>query len=382
MAATKKLLSGLALLLYALNSFAAVLPEERADVLYHKYDGGGVTVDGPSYLVRKNFKEKVSVSANYYVDMVSSASIDVLATASEYTEERTETSFTLDYLRDKSLLGISYTNSNESDYIANTMGFNLSQDFFGDLSTITMGFSIGDDTVKQNGNDSFEASATRRRYSVGFSQILTRKLMASVTYETVLDEGFLNNPYRQVRYRDSDAENGYSYLPEEYPDTRNSNAFAIKSIYYIAPFNASLMAEYRDYSDSWEITATNIKLRYAQNITPNLLVEARYGTYDQSQAEFYSDLFPELVGGSIPQTFYARDKELSEFSSQQFGLGLTYTFKSRYRVFNNSTINFYWDHLDIDYNNFRDVTAGGTAGEEPAYSLEADVFRIFFSSFF
>src|SRR5690606_13330154 len=37
---------------------AAVLPDDRADVLYHRYDGGGVTIDGPSLLVRKKLKEK------------------------------------------------------------------------------------------------------------------------------------------------------------------------------------------------------------------------------------------------------------------------------------------------------------------------------------
>jgi hypothetical protein len=55
---------------------AAVLPDDRADVLYHRYDGGGVTVDGPSLLVRKKVADNYSVSANYYFDMVSSASID------------------------------------------------------------------------------------------------------------------------------------------------------------------------------------------------------------------------------------------------------------------------------------------------------------------
>ena len=65
-----------------------MLPDDRADVLYHRYDGGGVTIDGPSLLVRKKFAEKYSVSANYYVDMVSSASIDVVTTASPYKEER------------------------------------------------------------------------------------------------------------------------------------------------------------------------------------------------------------------------------------------------------------------------------------------------------
>ena len=59
---------------------AAVLPEDRADVLYHRYEGDRVVVDGPSVLVRKKFADKVSVVANYYLDMVSSASIDVIST--------------------------------------------------------------------------------------------------------------------------------------------------------------------------------------------------------------------------------------------------------------------------------------------------------------
>ena len=59
------------------SAHAGVLPEDRADVLYFRYDGGGVTIDGPSVLVRKSIGEHVSVAANYYIDMVSSASIDV-----------------------------------------------------------------------------------------------------------------------------------------------------------------------------------------------------------------------------------------------------------------------------------------------------------------
>ncbi len=46
----------------------------------------------------------MSVSGNYYVDNVSSASIDVIATgASKYTEERTEYSLAADYLYDKNM---------------------------------------------------------------------------------------------------------------------------------------------------------------------------------------------------------------------------------------------------------------------------------------
>ena len=47
---------------------AAVLPEDRADLLFHSYSGDNVTIQGPSLLVRKEFAGKFSASANYYVD--------------------------------------------------------------------------------------------------------------------------------------------------------------------------------------------------------------------------------------------------------------------------------------------------------------------------
>src|SRR6187431_3361244 len=67
---------------------AAVLPDERVDILEHQYEGGGIKVSGPSILVRKDIGRSVSVSANYYVDLVSSASIDVHSSGSRYSEER------------------------------------------------------------------------------------------------------------------------------------------------------------------------------------------------------------------------------------------------------------------------------------------------------
>src|ERR1035441_4429036 len=71
-----------ALFALAAVSRAAVLPDDRADLLFHDWEGGGVTVEGPSILVRKKVTDSLSLAANYYVDMISSASVDVLSTAS------------------------------------------------------------------------------------------------------------------------------------------------------------------------------------------------------------------------------------------------------------------------------------------------------------
>ena len=160
---------------YAPISSAKILPEDRADVLWHSYEGDGVTINGPSVLVRKAYKDKVSAWGNYYVDMISGASIDVRATASAYSETREEFSVGLDYLYDKTLMGFGVTNSKEGDYEASTVHLSLSQDFFGDLSTVSMGYSYGDDTVTRNGDSNFEDFANHQSYKVELSQIVTKK---------------------------------------------------------------------------------------------------------------------------------------------------------------------------------------------------------------
>lgn len=372
------------LVILCLPAQAAVLPEERVDNLYHSYDGGGVTIDGPSILVRKNIGETVSLSANYYVDMISGASIDVEATASAYSEERKEYSLGADYLVDKTRLSVGYTNSNEDDYQAETTSFSVSQDFFGDLSTLSMRVSFGNDDVGRNGDENFAAEATHRRYGLTWNQVLTPKLMAALSIETVSDEGFLNNPYRSVRYLDPTVEKGFSYEPELYPTTRNSDALALRAIYRL-PYRAALKGEARTYADSWGISARNFELRYTHPLGESLLLEAKLRQYQQNGADFYSDLFDY----SEATNFRARDKELSDYTTSTVGLGVTYRLPGDWSLLSDrNTINLYWDYMMFDYDNFSDVrvhereTNTLDAGEEPSYKFASNVIRLYWSLWF
>ena len=357
---------------------AAVLPDDRADVLYHRYDGGGVTIDGPSVLLRKKFAEKYSVSANYYMDMVSSASIDVMTTASPYTEERTQGSLAFDLLQGKTQYSVSYTLSDESDYTANTASFDLSQDIFGDLVTVSFGFSQGWDEVRKNGDNAFEETVDRRNYRFGLQLIVTPRLMTGLNYEVITDEGFLNNPYRSVRYLDETSARGFSFQPELYPHTRTSNAVAINARYFL-PHRASVHGEYRYFTDTWGIDANTASIGYTHPWGKRWIFEAGYRWYEQSAADFYSDLFPRADA----QNFLARDKELSTFTSHMFSLGATYELASLgWDRLRRSTVNLFYDRINYQYDDFRDITAGGAPGTEELYGFDADVFRLFVSGWF
>jgi len=366
-------------LVLPVTTLAAVLPEDRADVMYHGYEGGGLQVDGPSVLVRKAYKDKVSVWANYYVDMITSASIDVVTTASEYSEQRDEQSVGIDYLTGKTFMGLSYTTSEESDYSSDSVRFGISQDFFGDLTTIGISYARGRDEVRRNGDETFAEKTDRQNYRVDLTQILTRSLVVSLNYEGITDEGFLNNPYRQVRFVDPREARGYAYQSELYPDTKTSSAFAVRGMVYL-PWRASLRAEYRNYSDSWGVSAWNVEVGYTHPFDFGLTLEARYRYYDQTSADFYSDLFPFANS----QNFLARDKELASFANHSVGAGATYTLNTPWLPFvERGSLNLFVDYMTFDYDDFRDVrVTGGAAGTEPLYSFDSLVLRAFVSLYF
>ncbi|MDH3763384.1 MAG: DUF3570 domain-containing protein [Gammaproteobacteria bacterium] len=368
---------GLLLGLLSLPVFvgAAVLPEERADLLYHRYDGGGAEIEGPSLLVRKNLGDSVSVGLNHYVDNVTSASIDVLVSASKYTENREENGLNLDYLRQKTTMSLGYVESQESDFDAATLSLGISQDMFGDLTTVSMSFAFGDNIVGQNGDDSFEESAEVRSYRLGLTQILTKSLVMAMTLETITDEGYLNNPYRSVRYRTGP--DSYSFQQEIYPRTRTSNAVAVRGNYFL-PQRAAIHAGVRYFEDSWDIEATTYEVGYTMPFGETWILEARYRLHDQSAAEFYSDLFPFIDA----QSFLARDKELSTFTSTTLGLGASYEFGRAWTAIERGSLNLSIDWIQFDYDDFRDLTDTAAVGEESLYSFDATVTRLFASIWF
>ena len=366
-----------AVVLPAHTGFAAVLPEDRADMLYHSYSGDGVTIQGPSLLVRKEFAGKFSASANYYVDQVSSASIDVVTRASEYTEERTQHSLGLDYLHDRWIMSLGFTSSEENDYSAETFSIGISQDLFGDLTNVSLGYSVGDDVVGRRGDPNFAEAVQRQQYRLGLSQILTKNLILGLSFETITDEGFLNNPYRAVRFLDGSG--GYQYASEIYPNTRSSDAASIRMRYFL-PWRAALHAEYRRYGDTWDIAASQFELGYTHPMNNGITLEGRIRGYSQTNAEFYSDLFPFANA----QNFMARDKELSTYTTTTVRVAASYDIvRSGWKFIDRGTINLSIDHIMFDYEDFRDARVTSAApGEEPLFSFDANVVQFFVSFWF
>jgi len=376
----------LALAVITAPALGGVLPEDRADVLWHVYNGGDITVEGPSVLVRKKVGDSLSLSAGYYEDMISSASIDVKLSASPYHETRKQENAGFDFLHGKTTYSAGYIHSREPDYIADTSYYSVSQDMFGDLTTLTLGYRRGWDQVfrdiKVDGvieNDpTFKQRAEHRGYALSLSQILTRNTIASFNYELLTDEGYLANPYREIRYL-SPGGVGFTLAPQVYPGTRTSNAGSVQLKYFL-PWHAAVTGQYRYFRDTWAIVANTYELDYTQPWR-RLIFDGSLRFYQQTHADFYSDLFPR----ANYQNFMARDRELAAFHSYTVGAGASWQFAMPFvPTLGKNSINLRFDHLLVDYSDFRDalLAAQYGAGNEPLYKLNANIFQIFVSVWF
>ena len=380
---------------FVANATAGVLPEDRADALYFRYEGGGVTISGPSVLVRKSIGEHVSVSANHYIDMVSSASVDVETSASPYEDERTQSSLSVDFLHGKSMYSIGYVNSDESDYLAKTMFASVSHDMFGDLTTISFSYKNGQNEVFRNvliddvkvNDPTFAEEMESKSFSVSLSQIITKNMIMSGQYEVITDEGFLRSPYRSVRFFIDPFSQGRQ--DEIYPNTRSSNAASFRAKYFL-PYRAAIDAMYRFYTDTWGVLGHTGELGYVHPWGSHWIFETRAHYYTQSKADFYQDIFPRADFAN----FMARDKELATYSAITAGIGATYEFKiDRFPWLAKGSLNFRYDYMTVNYDDFRDARYSlgsfGTLpddplapGTEPLYKLNANILQFYISAFF
>jgi hypothetical protein len=339
---------------------AADLPEDRADAMIHVYDGGGVRAVGPAFLVRKKLLDKVSLSASYYIDSVSNASIDVVTTASPYKENRSEYGFSVDYAVRDSSMTLALTSSKEPDYTADYVSLDVAQEVFGGMSTVSLGYTRGADKVGKKGIGFFD-TATHWKYRLGVTQILTPTWIASANFEAMSDDGFLGSAYRVARVFGAT-------VPERNPRTRTGRAMKFRVIGDIGSRSA-VRAEYRYYWDTWAIKAHTVEFGYSRYFGDAWLADASLRYNKQQHALFYSD------NATTETVYVSRNRQLGSFNSLGLGGKLSYSagkLQGKYEV----KLNGSYEWVRFKYSDFTDVRTGS------AYSFDASVLQLFVSATF
>ncbi len=351
------------------TAWAVPLPKDKAEATYHYYDGGGVEVTGPALFIRKSVGDSVSVTGSYYVDEITSASIDVESYASPYTEERTEYSVSADYVENDAKISIAYVNSDESDYQSNTFHFDYAEEFFGGLTTASLGYSSGTDDVMSNISD-FKDTADHDFYRLGLSQVVLPEMIIRANFEHISDRGFLGSPYRKALV------NGVLF-DENLPRTRRSNAFSLGADYFIETWSTAIKAQYRYFSDSWDIKADDFRLSATKSLQTHWIIEGWVRYYGQSSASFYQDQFSSVF------TYRSRDKELSDFDSYSLGFGVEYLFED-ISWLKTPSLAFGAEWIRYQYNDFYEYLNGdfNQNNNKQLYEFDATVAYVSFSTNF
>jgi hypothetical protein len=312
-------------------------------------------------LVRKSLDSALSLSASYYVDMVSNASIDVVTTASPYREQRDERALGLDYVYRDALINVNASSSKEPDYAADNASIDVAQDLFGGMTTLNLGYSRGWDTVGKHGDPAFSRAADHWQYRLGATQLLSPRWIMSVNVEALADSGYLASPYRAARVFGA-------AVPERDPDTRVARAVDVKAIGSINE-RAAVRAELRYFWDTWDIRARTLELGYSQHGGTRWLLDGYARRYSQSRALFYSNNFTSEL------TYMSRNRQLSTFNDVALGAKATYAamrLAARYDIKLNASL----ERLRFHYNDFTDIRTG------QLYSFNATVLELFVSATF
>ncbi len=343
------------------GAHAVDLPEDRAELLYHAYTGGGVTANGPALLVRKSVLDKVSLQGTYYVDSVSNASIDVVTTASPYRERRSEYGLAADYVYRDSKITLATSSSREPDYTANSFSLDVSQESFGGMTTTSLGFTRGSDTVGKHNAPEFSDVAKHWQYRVGVTQILTKTWIASANFEAIADDGYLQSPYRVARVFGA-------AVPERDPRTRSSRAMKFRLLGDLGHRDA-IHADYRYFWDTWGIKAHTAELGYSRYFGDAILADANLRYYTQGHALFYSD------NAQQETTYVSRNRQLSSFDSVGLGGKLAYTLRKVPGAYE-LKLNAGYQYVRFKFKDFTDIRTGNL------YANNASVLQLFVSGSF
>lgn len=286
-------------------------------------------VVAPEFGVRLTSPEGTTITADYLVDAITSASIAAgVIEDIRFTEVRNQGTITISReldLGDAQLrLGAYGRISHEPDYLATGLGVNatLSLNQRSTLIMASIGY-IHDDVgavlrgMNVTATDPGGRMLSNRgrlgelegvNTSLTVQQIVLPNLWLSATYDLVYTQGFLANAYRSVMVQGV-------LSPEAHPGQRTRHAISGRLAYFFEPTRTAIHLMYRSYFDDWDLAAVNPEVRLYQEIGDAVTLRARYRFYAQTRSFFWRpvDMF------TTDDPFVTADPKMAAFASHLLG---------------------------------------------------------------
>jgi len=318
-----------ALLVCALSLLAQrAVAQDASTTLYVRTDSDSTTVITPRLHVGSPVGESTQLDLTYSVDVWTSASVDIRASASQaITEQRDEINAGVGQELGDVTVNASYRYSTEPDYQSNGGSLGVSYDFAENSATLGAGVSAFFDDVGRAGDPGFAEELSTVSARASFTQLLDRDTILQLNYELGRSSGYTASPYRFVGIATNDGLCGvpnanYYCLREQTPGVRMRHAIAV-GLRRALSDAISLGGRYRFYLDDWELTSHTAEIDLAWLAGEHTDLRLRYRFYLQSGAAAYHPRYASLM--SLGR-YFTHDKELSPFSSHRLGAELEQRF--------------------------------------------------------
>ncbi len=254
---------------------------------------------------------KLTVSARYVADAVSSASVDVVTAATKrWTELRSEVLGGAAYGDGTTTASLDYVYSHEHDWDSHTVAFAASRDLFHHNLTLGMAASYGANAVGRADDANFSermrtmGGALRAVWVGGTHDIF------NASYDLSRVDGYQSSPYR---YAYVAAPGGVPIaLPEEAPDLRMRHAVTLRWNHHMGK-DTALRSHARVYGDDWGVRSLTAGTELVVGLAP-FEIGASIRGYAQQHARFYQDVY------DAPRMYMTADRELSTFQDIFAGL--------------------------------------------------------------
>lgn len=291
---------------------------KAASSVFVRTDSDRTTIITPSLSVAADVTSTTNIEASYEIDAWTGASIDVVTAATGAIEEiRHETDVAVAQRLGELSLSASYRFSIEPDYRSHGGVLGGRVELGRKNTTLGLDLLGSIDTVGRAGDPFFEQEQRSAGARASLTQVLGKRTLAEVAWETTRATGYLASPYRWVAIGGDGICNTTApfCVPENVPDARLRNSvFARGRRALGSTWSAGI--EYRFYFDDWGVRSHAIGPDVAWRITEQGVLSLRYRYYTQGEATFYRPRYFDLMSSS---GYATRDRKLSTFFSNEVG---------------------------------------------------------------
>lgn len=289
------------------------------------------------------------IGASMLVDMVTAASVDIVATASPRWREVRWVPALNAHKRFSDLdVGISGGFSREPDYLATDIAARASLDLADKTITPTIVYDFSHDINAKADTpwDVFSKRINRHSVTMDLGVILTKSTFGSLSSTMVFENGDTSKPYRHIPMFDpkvaplirpgemTDTVNLYRLAErplEQLPTSRKRFAIAAQLAQRFS--SSTLRVSQRLYTDTWTLKATTTDVRYMVDVTKDLRVWPHVRFHAQTGTNFYKLAYEAGVnadGTTNLPVYRTGDRELGPLLSGTGGAGARYDFGGRH----------------------------------------------------